>query len=595
MSVEVKPLAPAVTVSPIVPVPAQPPRLWPLVALVTGYWGWTIGSQWLELTLFTRFITRLATGLLLVLVFLVLWWANRRIRFRDRLFGFAVVVAGGVLAVPFLHPSAGGLGVVMGPIGVVLTVWLLWLLLAREASPWVWRLGLLAGVSPAWGFLLLVRMDGLTGDLRPDFQWRWSATPEDASQAEREQRAAERKAVGLPAGEEGALKLTPSDWPGFRGPNSDGTVRGLATIATNWRSSPPRLIWKHRVGPAWSSLVVVSGRLFTQEQWGDHEAVVCYDASTGKELWVHEEAGRFWEPTAGAGPRATPCFAEGRLFALGATGLLSCLDAATGKRCWSRDVKDDSGAKVPGWGFSSSPLVVGELVIVFAGGNEEKSLLAYRTRSGELAWTAAAGETSYASPQPAKLQGRQQVLVFSNHGLIAVDPASGKRLWEHPHPLPPSAPRSVQPYAVGKSQVLIASEADLGLALLDLKREGEVLIPDQRWVTRKFRPSFNNFVVHRGHVYGFNGRIFACADLEEGGSKWQEGRYGHGQVLLLEDQSLLLVLSEEGEVILLRANPEKHEELGRFEAIKGKTWNDPVIVNGRLYIRNGEEMACYEL
>jgi outer membrane protein assembly factor BamB len=594
MHVEEQQLAPVSVLEPAAPAPALRPRLWPLVVLVTAYWAWVIGSHWLELALFTRFITRLASGALVVLLFLVVWWATRRIPLRDRLYGFVVVVAGGVVTVPFLHPSSGGLGALMGPIEIVLTVWLLWLLLARTASSFVWRCGLLASVSLAWGSLLLVRMDGLTGDLRPAFHWRWAPTPEEAFRAEHEQRAGERTEAGLPAGGGPALSLTAGDWPGFRGPHSDGTVRGLS-IDTDWYAHPPRLIWKRRVGPAWSSVVVVDGRLFTQEQRDNQEAVVCYDAGTGKELWAHEDAGRFWEPTAGAGPRATPCFAGGRLFAVGATGIVNCLDAATGKVHWTHDIKDDSGAKVPGWGYSSSPLVVGGLVLVFAGGAGEKNLLAYRVGSGELAWTAAAGETSYASPQPAKLQGQHQVLLFSNRGLVAVEPVRGKVLWEHPLPLPPSAPRSVQPVVVDETGVLIASEGDLGLALLDLKREGEVLTPTERWVSRKFRPSFNNFVVHQGHVYGFNGRIFACAELEEGGQKWQEGRYGHGQVLLLADQALLLVLSEEGEAILLRANPRKHEELGRFQAVKGKTWNDPVVAHGRLYIRNGEEMACYEL
>jgi len=593
MLVEEKHLVTSAPVRPVSPQPA-PPRLLPAVVLVAAYWGWVIGSHWLELPLFTRFITRLATGALLVLLFLAAWWANRRIPWRNRLYGFTVVVAGGVLAVPFLHPSVGGLGILMGPLGVVLTVWLLWLLLARTASSFVWRCGLLASVSLAWGFLTLIRMDGLTGDLRPAFHWRWSATPEEAFQAEFSQTPAERRGVGLATDGERPLALIPGDWPGFRGPNSDGTVRGLA-LETNWHSSPPRLIWRRRVGPAWSSMIVVAGRLFTQEQRGAQEAVVCYEAASGEELWAHQDAGRFWEPTAGAGPRATPCFAEGRVFALGATGTLSCLDAATGKQQWSRDIKKDSGAKIPLWGYSSSPLVVEDLVIVFAGGEGEKNLLAYFTCSGELAWTAAAGQTSYASPQPAKLQGQQQMLLFSNRGLLAFDPVMGKLLWEHPLPVSPSAPRSVQPYALGEKQVLVASESDLGLALLDVKREGEILTPEERWVSRKFRPSFNNFVVHHDHVYGFNGRIFACVELEEGNPLWQEGRYGHGQVLLLPDQSLLLVVSEQGEAILLRANPKKHEELGRFQAIKGKTWNDPVIAQGRLYLRNAEEMACYEL
>jgi outer membrane protein assembly factor BamB len=274
---------------------------------------------------------------------------------------------------------------------------------------------------------------------------------------------------------------------------------------------------------------------------------------------------------------------------------LNCLDTATGERQWSRDIKTDSGAHVPQWGFSGSPLVVGGLVVVFAGGEGPKQLLAYHAGSGELAWAAAAGETSYGSPQPARIAGSEQALLLSNRGLTAVEAVTGAVLWEHLLPLPPSAPRTIQPHVLGEAGMLIASEADLGLARLDLKREGEGWAVALRWTSRNLKPAFNDFVVQDGHAYGFDGRIFACVELETGSRRWKEGRHGQGQVLLLADQGLLLVVSESGEVILLRASPERHEVLGRFQAVRGKTWNHPVIAHGRLYVRNAEEMACYDV
>jgi outer membrane protein assembly factor BamB len=246
------------------------------------------------------------------------------------------------------------------------------------------------------------------------------------------------------------------------------------------------------------------------------------------------------------------------------------------------------------WGFSGSPLVVGKRVIVFAGGDSSQNLLAYHVETGNLEWASSAGQTSYASPHPATIKGVEQILVFSNKGLTAVAPASGDVLWEHSLPLPPSAPRSVQPYVLSDG-VLVGSEGDIGLALIDLERQGKTFTPTQRWDSQDLKPAFNDFVVHQGHAYGFDGRIFCCVELDAGSKCWKKGRYGHGQVLLLAEQSLLLVVTEKGKVVLLRATPEGHEELGQFQALKGKTWNHPVIAHGRLYVRNAEEMACYEL
>jgi hypothetical protein len=559
--------------------------------LVAAYWGVLLLCDRLELTTFARFISRLAAGSLLILALLVWWWVNRRIRPWDRAYGFAVVFGLGAVASPFCAPSIGGFGLLMGPLAFVLTVWVLWMVLAKKASPVVQRLGLFLVVSAAWVLVTLVRMEGLSGDLHPAIRWRWLPTAEDRFLATRGRTAGE--AEPAPAGAP-ALTLAPGDWPGFRGPDRDGTVRG-ARIRTDWKANPPREVWRQLVGPAWSSLVVVGDRLFTQEQRGDHEAVVCYDAGTGKELWAYEDEVRFWEPTAEAGPRASPCFARGRLFAVGAKGKLNCLDAVTGKPKWSHDLTADAGARVPPWGYSCSPLVLGDLVIVFAGGESSRQVLAYRIESGELAWTAPAGECSYSSPQPATLAGQEQVLVFSNTGLTALDPADGAVLWKHEVPLPASAPRSIQPHVLGQDQVLIASEADLGLALIDVKREGRTWTVTQRWVSKALKPAFNDFVVHEGHAYGFDGRIFACVELKTGEGCWKEGRYGQGQVVLLPEQGLLVVTSETGQAVLLRASPERHEVLGRLQVVKGKTWNHPVIAHGRLYVRNAEEMACYDL
>jgi outer membrane protein assembly factor BamB len=388
------------------------------------------------------------------------------------------------------------------------------------------------------------------------------------------------------------FELQPGDWPGFRGPNRDSVVHGVK-LATDWNTSPPHAVWRRRVGPAWSSFVAVGDRLFTQEQRGEMETVVCLAAETGQEFWAHEDPARFSDGQAGAGPRATPTFDAGRIYSFGATGLLNCLDAATGSAIWTRDVTRDCDGQAPMWGFSSSPLIVDGMVVVYAGGTIDQALLAYRANSGELAWKAVTGEVSYSSPQLASIGGQEQILFLSERGLTSVAPDSGDVLWNH-EALHPKIWRAVQPRLVGDSQVLIGSE-DLGLVLLDVAQADGDWIARQQWISTAIQPAFSDFVVHDGHAYGFDGSIFCCTDLATGSRRWKGGRYGHGQVLLLADQPLLVVLGETGEAVLLAARPDKHEELGRFQAIEGKTWNHPVIAHGRLYVRNDVEMACYAL
>ncbi len=238
-------------------------------------------------------------------------------------------------------------------------------------------------------------MDGADSDLRADIRWRWSPSAEDKFLAEQSGRF--RGSADSPSALAGwAPSIRSGDWKEFRGVDRNGVVHA-EPIGTDWERNPPRLAWRERVGPAWSSVIVIGGRLFTQEQRGEQEAVVCYDTLTGRSLWVHEEPVRFWEAVSGAGPRATPTFHDGRIYSLGGTGILNCLDAATGKRYWTHNIAEDAGAKIPQWGFSGSPLLVDGLVIVFAGGDAGRSLLAYRAETEEPAWTASAGVMSYSS------------------------------------------------------------------------------------------------------------------------------------------------------------------------------------------------------
>jgi outer membrane protein assembly factor BamB len=586
LSVDIRPTAPAA--APLT-AQAQPPRLWPGFVLLGLFWAAFVAAYQLDLSTPTRFFSRLGAAILLNLAMLIWWWSRRRVSWTDKAIGFLIVAGAGAVAAFAVHWTVGPFGLIMMALPSVLTTGLAWLLLTRRSSAAVQRTGLLAVAVLTLAPFALMRIDGLDGEQRSDMRWRWSPTAEQTF-------LAERKRAVMDSAVESAADLTPGpgDWPGFRGPARDGAVHGLE-IVPDWAAHPPKEVWRHRVGPGWSSVAVVGGRLFTQEQRGEVEAIVCYDAATGREVWAHEEAGRFEEPVSGAGPRATPAVAGGRVFALTAKGRLVALNAATGKAAWSRDAAADAVASRPQWGFCGSPLVVNELVIVFAGGDAGKGLTAYRAANGEPAWTADVGASSYASPQPATLAGVPQILTLTERGVNAVDPASGAVLWAHDIPLPAGAPRSIQPRAFNDHQVLVSSEADLGTALIDVAHIGGAWSAERRWESRDLKPSFDDTVVHGGYAYGFDGHIFCCLDLATGKRRWKDGRYGHGQVMLLADQGLLLVTAETGAVVLLAADPERHRELGRFTAVTGKTWNHPAVAGGRLYVRNAEEMACYEL
>src|SRR5262245_35844280 len=291
---------PAQTPADLAPAPARP-RLWPAIFLVACYWLLFFVVGGLEMPYFFRFLYGLAAPALLGLVYFAWWWFSGRIRFSDRLYGFALIVGRAAGAVPVVHTSVGWVGVLMTGLPAMLTIWTLWLLLIRRLSFRGYRVGSLVLVLVVWGTLTLIRMNGLNGELRADMRWRWSPTAEDLFLAEK----AERGNGAIDSRPTQATPWTPTlgpnDWAGFRGPNRDGVVRGV-TIDTDWKARPPRLLWRQRVGPAWSSVTVIADRLFTQEQRGEREAVVCYEAATGKELWAHEDTARFYESVSGAGP-----------------------------------------------------------------------------------------------------------------------------------------------------------------------------------------------------------------------------------------------------------------------------------------------------
>jgi outer membrane protein assembly factor BamB len=522
-----------------------------------------------------------------------LWWLlASRLVWWDRILTIVFFAAAAVGAVFASHSSVGVFGVLLYGLQTALTAWVGWLVMTPFLSWPVRRVGLLVVIALALGYLTMVRIDGVTGTFVAEKNWRWARTAEERFLAEQSGRGGKTTAPA-PAGEKVALQA--GDWPGFRGPNRDGRLTGVR-LRTDWNEQPPRLLWKHLVGPGWSSFTAVGNRIFTQEQRGQEEAVICYDADTGSEDWVYTDPTRFTETVSGPGPRATPTFHDGKVYALGANGTLSCLDAATGKPVWSHDIVPDAGAKVPTWGIACSPLVVHDRVLVFTGAEQGKGMLAYQADSGELAWAKGESSHSYCSPQLVTLCGVEQVLIANQAGVTSFDPVKGDVLWAHGW-LAQDTARIVQPALVNDSDVLVGTGMSFGTRRIHLQHEGQTWADQEVWTTKAIKPYFNDLVIHKGHLYGFDGGFLTCIKLENGQKTWRTRGYKSqsGQILLLPDQDLLLVLFEPGLAALVEARPERYKELGHFQALEGKTWNHPVVANGKLFVRNGEMAACYEL
>jgi outer membrane protein assembly factor BamB len=380
-------------------------------------------------------------------------------------------------------------------------------------------------------------------------------------------------------------------WPDFRGPNRDGRYDDGA-IRTEWPEGGLPLLWKQPIGAGYASFVVADGRAFTIEQRRRQEIVSAYDINNGRELWTHGWDANFEEAMGGDGPRATPTYHDGRIFALGAEGELRCLDARTGGLIWRRNILTDNGAANLQWGMSASPLIVDDKVIVLPGGPGGKSVAAYRKTTGEPAWTALDDQQAYTSPMLVTLDGVRQIVVVSASRVLGLDVEQGRLLWEYPW-TNYNGISVAQPIFLGNNRVFMSAGYGKGAAVFELTRSGERFTTRTIWENTRMKNKFTSSVLRDGFIYGLDEAILACVDAATGELKWKGGRYGYGQVMLAGDW--LIVLTESGDVALVKATPERHEEVAKFAAIDGKTWNHPVIADGHLLVRNLKEMAAFDI
>lgn len=555
------------------------PRLKPLIVMVV--------IQWIIRFVLPVFIPdAIAVGLfgsILLGLGVLIWWSffSRIPRF-ERWGAVILMVVCLTCTSQLLHESIRtanmGMMFIIYSVPVMCLALVFWAIISRQWSVKIRLITMLITIIVASGFWTMMRTNGMTSNLHHDFEWRWAKTNEEKFII----RTANEK-MSSPDNTESGF-----EWPGFRGASRDGILHGVR-IVTDWKKSPPVELWRREIGPACSSFAISHGLLYSQEQRGDNEVVVCYNLSTGKPVWVHSDKARFWDSHAGAGPRSTPTIFKDRVYTLGATGILNVLNAKDGTVVWSRNAAKDTEVKIPGWGYTSSPLVLDSVVAVAIAGK----ILVYDSFTGNIKWSGADGGESYSSPHLMTIDGVQQIVFMNKSGITGFAPADGRELWK----LARSGCPIDQPAQISGGDILISDPSDMGgkdMKRLTVTKGSNSWTVKEIWTSAAMRPYFNDFVVNKGFVYGFDGLSLACMNVENGKRQWRGGRDG-GQMILIADQDLMLVLSEKGDLILVSASPDKLTELARMSAIKGKTWSHPAISGNIVVVRNTSEMVAYRL
>ncbi len=510
------------------------------------------------------------------------------IRYRPMLLNAALSVI--TLAVFWTWPHLTGSTRVIATASVfgVSSVWfVIWLAIGSRIPlrPRCILLAVVAGVVLLAVSLLRVR--AYTGDLVPILTWRWSSEshPEDFG-------------AGARPTDEASIDTTQSahDSPGFLGQDRTAVIKDVR-LFRDWTARPPRQLWRRAIGEyaGFSSFAVVGKVALTQQQAGEQELVVCYDLPTGDVLWTHADLIRFESTIGGIGPRATPSVDEGKVYTMGATGVLNCLDLQTGSRLWSHNVLEENDAVTLRWGIAVSPLVVEDMVVVTTGhddGPAFATLVAYDKRSGEVVWKSGRDASSYSSPTIGTLGGQRQILIVNHSSITGHDPVDGTILWEHPWSSVSS--NTSQPVPISDRQLLLTKGYGNGAKLWEVAKMGDGWSVNELWhEPRLLRTKATSTVVRDGYAYGLSDGLLECVDIAARTRRWKERGFGHGQVLLVDD--LLLVQAESGDVVLVEADPASFIEVARLPALSSRTWNYPVLAGAYLLARNEREIVCYEL
>jgi outer membrane protein assembly factor BamB len=388
----------------------------------------------------------------------------------------------------------------------------------------------------------------------------------------------------------GALTFA-ADWPQWRGPNRDG-ICSETGLLESWPAGGPRLVWKTQgLGEGYSPFSVVGDRLFTQGQQGDEEFVLAIDTRTGKQLWK-TPSGRSFREERGNGPRGTPTADGNRLYAVAADGTLLCLDTATGKRVWAMNLAERFGGRPPRWAFTESPLVDGDRVIVTPGG-PGASVVALAKTSGDLVWKSQSDPAGYSSPMPFDFGGSRRVVVFTARGALALDMKNGELLWRYDKVANRVA--NIATPIVHDGHLFLSSDYGTGCALLKLASSGGSVSATEVYFNKDMRNHYTTSVLVGDYLYGYSSNILTAMKFLTGEVAWRDRGVGKGSVIFADRH--LYCVGEDGVIGLVEATPTAYKEKSRFEISRGSypTWTPPVISGGKLYLREQDNLYCYDI
>lgn len=375
-----------------------------------------------------------------------------------------------------------------------------------------------------------------------------------------------------------------ADWPIWRGPTYDG----LST-EKNWQlSGDPKVVWEAEIGLGFSSFVVSKGRVLSTGHADDEDTIFCLDAKTGKEIWKHAYPADLGDKYYEGGTSATPTFDGDKVYHLSRWGDLFCFEAATGKVVWEKNVQKETGANLPDWGFAGAPLVQGNLLILNVG----KAGMAVEKTTGNIVWKSQVDSAGYSTPYPIQQGGKDVAVIGSADAYVAVEVKTGSQLWSYKWNTRYGV-NAADPILSG-DQLFISSGYNKGCTLLKLGG-GK---PEKVWENKSLKNMFNSSVLIDGHLYGIDGDQnsragLKCVRFSDGKEMWSENT-GFGSLMAADGR--LIILSAKGELIVVKAGPEKFDEISRAQILNGKCWSAPVLANGLLYARNSEgRVVCLDL
>ena len=382
-----------------------------------------------------------------------------------------------------------------------------------------------------------------------------------------------------------------TDWPQWRGPNRDG--RSAETgLLTEWPSAGPPLAWKAAgAGTGYSSISTSAGKLFTVGSRGGTEFVHAFDLATGRKLWEAANGAEYGNDR-GNGPRSTPTVDGDRLYIMGASGDLSCLETAAGKRVWSLNVLKEFGGSNPRWGLSESPLVYGDRVLINAGG-PGASIVALDKRTGKVIWKSESDGAGYSSAVVQRVGDTEQAVFFTATRALGVDVKDGRLLWQYPRVANRVA--NIATPVVKDNFVFLSSDYGTGSALLELEPSGGGVTATEVYFTQEMRNHHSSSILVGEHLYGFSSAILTALRFADGVTAWKDRSVGKGSLVFADGH--LYLFSENGVVGLAEATPAGYREKGRFSIQQAglPTWAHPVISGGHLFIRDQDTIYAYDV